>query len=80
MMVIRNLCVLNYAQGFTMWHYRAESLQSVIHPGYFASAAGIIAQGDHVHVSAPDGGAVLFVADSACRVARRFAIVAMVHA
>ena len=34
---IRNLSVLNYAQGFTFWHYRASGtpLDAVLAPGFF---------------------------------------------
>ena len=60
---IRNLSVLAYAQGFTHWHYRAAGLRlaQVLAPGFFKAAAGRIATGDHIKVSAADGGADLFV-------------------
>ena len=61
---IRNLSVLAYAQGFTLWHYRAGDsgvLSDVEAPGFFNSDAGTICAGDMITVSAADGGAMLFV-------------------
>jgi hypothetical protein len=61
---IRNLSVLAYAQGFTLWHYRAgkEPLNRVAERGYFNDAADMFNSGDMVLVSGADGGRVLFVA------------------
>jgi hypothetical protein len=60
---IRNLSVLAYAQGFTLWHYRAagSAIAHTAAPGFFDSAADMIAAGDMLLVSAADGGRVLFV-------------------
>ncbi len=60
---IRNLSVLAYAQGFTLWHYRAAAspLARVGEHGFFDDAAEMFAAGDMVLVSAADGGRVLFV-------------------
>ena len=60
---IRNLSVLAYAQGFTLWHYRAgrAGLDRVAHQGFFNEAADMFAAGDMVLVSAADGGRVVFV-------------------
>ena len=61
---IRNLSVLAYAQGFTLWHYRAgvAALDQVAGRGFFNDAADMFAAGDMVLVSAAEGGRVLFVA------------------
>lgn len=59
--VLRNLCVIGHGFGFTQWHYSAESLREVLETGFFDDAAGMITQGDHVSISAPDGGAVLYM-------------------
>ena len=61
---LRNLSVLAYAQGFTLWHYRAAAapMARTAAPGFFNPAADMIAAGDMVLVSAADGGRVLFVA------------------
>lgn len=60
---IRDLSALSFAQGFTHWHYRAPALRlaQVLAPGFFNPAAGRIATGDHIKVSAADGGADLYV-------------------
>lgn len=60
---IRNLSVLAYAQGFTLWHYKAPGafLHDVTDKGFFDGASDMLAQGDMLLVSAVDGGKVLFV-------------------
>lgn len=60
---VRNLSVLAYAQGFTLWHYRggAASLADLALPGFFDQAQDMLAPGDHIHVSCADGGALLLV-------------------
>ncbi len=61
MFVARNLSVLAYAQGFTLWHYRAESrIADACAADFFDEASDLLAQGDMMLVSAPDGGRVLF--------------------
>jgi hypothetical protein len=67
---IRNLSVLRYAQGFTLWHYKASALigQAGEH-GFFDNAADMLAPGDMIMVSASDGGRILFVAATAGGVA-----------
>lgn len=60
---IRNLSVLAYAQGFTLWHYRAGGarLDQVAERGFFNDAADMFAAGDMVLISAAEGGRVVFV-------------------
>jgi len=70
---IRNLSVLAYAQGFTLWHYRANvptlgatvvppaSAAEIAEPGFFDPAADMLAQGDMLLVSTEDAGKLLFV-------------------
>jgi len=60
---IRNLSVLAYAQGFTLWHYKAAGypLAQAEAPGFFSPAADMLAGGDMLLVSAADGGRVMFV-------------------
>jgi hypothetical protein len=69
--VIRNLSVLAYAQGFTLWHYRAGAAQlgRVAEKGFFNDAADMFAAGDMVMVSAAEGGRVLFVTGTEAGVA-----------
>ena len=63
---IRNLSVLAYAQGFTLWHYRARdgALDRAAASGFFNSAADMLAVGDMMLVSASDGGRLLYVASA----------------
>ncbi len=60
---IRNLSVLAYAQGFTLWHYKALAapLATLAQPGFFDHARDMLATGDMVMMSARDGGRVAFV-------------------
>ena len=70
---IRNLSVLAYAQGFTLWHYRANvptlgatlvppaTAEEVAAPGFFDGATDMLAQGDMLLVSTPLTGSLLFV-------------------
>ena len=70
---IRNLSVLAYAQGFTLWHYRANvptlgaaltqpaTLDEVRAPGFFDPAADMLATGDMLLVSTPEAGGLLFI-------------------
>ena len=61
---IRNLSVLAYANGFTLWHYKSDGdvLPAVQSPGYFDDAVDMLAGGDMMLVSAPDGGKVVCIA------------------
>lgn len=61
---LRNLATLDYANGFTAWHYRSQlPMAAVLRPGFFDDARGShIGVGDHILVSAKDGGGSLYVA------------------
>ncbi len=64
--VVRNLSVLSYAQGFTLWHYRANgsdpaALREITDDEFFNPAADLLNQGDMIHVSAFLGGVTLYV-------------------
>lgn len=61
---VRDLSVLAYANGFTLWHYKAgdDALASVGALGFFDSAADMLASGDIMMVSAADGARVLAMA------------------
>jgi len=63
---VRNLSVLAYAQGFTLWHYRAPNARLAVldGPGFFNNAADMLAQGDMLMMSGSDGGRVAFVAST----------------
>jgi len=60
---VRNLSVLAYANGFTLWHYNtsSEDRSSVGGRGYFDDAGDMLAGGDVMMVSARDGGHMLCV-------------------
>ena len=62
-LAIRNFSVLNYANGFTTWHYKSasETIADISVPGYFHDAVDIMACGDFINVNAADGAAVLVV-------------------
>jgi hypothetical protein len=64
---IRNLSVLAYANGFTLWHYKADgdSLARVQAPDFFADAADMLANGDMMMVSADEGGRIISIAAGA---------------
>ncbi len=63
---LRNLSVLAYAQGFTLWHYRAgeDGIADVAAPDFFEEATDMLAGGDMLLASADDGGRVLFASPS----------------
>jgi hypothetical protein len=64
---IRNLSVLSYAQGFTLWHYRAGAarLDDVATLGFFNNAGDLLKVGDMMMITAIDGGRIVFVASTA---------------
>jgi hypothetical protein len=61
---IRNLSVLAYANGFTLWHYKAgkDRLNHIEEVDFFADAADMLAEGDMMIVSASDGGRIVIIA------------------
>ena len=61
---LRNLCVLAYANGFTLWHYKAapDALNNVSEQGFFADASDMLSAGDLIMISAQDGGRIASVA------------------
>jgi hypothetical protein len=67
---IRDLSVLAYAQGFTLWHYKAgaATLAEASATGFFDAASDMLAVGDMVMISARDGGRILCVAETKGRV------------
>ena len=47
----RELSVLAYANGFTLWHYRTAS-DDLLAPGYFDSAEELLREGDQIIANA----------------------------
>lgn len=62
-MQIRNLSVLAYANGFTLWHYKAFNtlLAQVSALDYFSDAEDMLTTGDLILVSASDGASIRVV-------------------
>jgi len=60
---VRNLSVLAYANGFTLWHYKAalEDQEGIGQPTYFEGAEDMLSGGDMMMVSARDGGRMLYL-------------------
>jgi hypothetical protein len=61
---IRDLSVLAYANGFTLWHYKAgdETQADVAGNDFFADASDMMAGGDMVMVSGSNGCRILCIA------------------
>lgn len=61
---VRDLSVLAYANGFTLWHYKmgAGAAKDAAAPDFFADASDMMAAGDLVMVSGGGGAAILCVA------------------
>jgi hypothetical protein len=61
---LRNLSVLAYANGFTLWHYKSgqDPLAQASAAGYFADAADLLAPGDMVMLSGQEGGKIATIA------------------
>lgn len=61
----RNLSVLAYANGFTLWHYKALHISAPTRLGcYFDPASEMLAVGDMILISAPVGGKIVIVTSS----------------
>jgi hypothetical protein len=61
---IRNLSVLAYANGFTLWHYKSgkDKLDTVSSGNYFADASDMLTAGDLIMITATDGARIVCVA------------------
>ena len=57
---LNNLSVLSYANGFTLWHYRAgqDMLADVSTTGFFDAADAMLTAGDMMMVSSHEGGRI----------------------
>lgn len=60
---IRNLSVLAYANGFTLWHYKSagDEWSEIASPDYFAEASDMMDAGNMIMVSAPKRGGIIAV-------------------
>ena len=56
---VRQLSVLAYANGFTLWHYRSAcSLAAVCAPGFFRDGTDMLNAGDVMMLNGSDGAGV----------------------
>jgi len=60
---IRDLSVLAYANGFTLWHYKSgiDTLAGVACDDYFADASDMMAAGDMILISAAKGCRIMCI-------------------
>lgn len=55
----KNLSVIAYANGFTLWHYAAnETMATISNTGYFNSVKTLMNVGDIVIINASDSTAI----------------------
>jgi outer membrane protein assembly factor BamB len=66
-LALRDLSVLAYANGFTLWHYKAGShtLADVSATGFLLGAADMLAVGDLMMISGADGARIVAIAPTA---------------
>ncbi len=60
----KNLSVIAYANGFTLWHYvgTAETMATITASGYFNSVKTLMNNGDIVIINASDNTSIKKVA------------------
>ena len=64
MFVNRNMSVIAYANGFTLWHYKSDTdLEKIETPGYFDKIQTLMAIGDIIVINAKDGTAIRAVTE-----------------
>ena len=61
-MLMRNLAVVSYAQGFTIWTYICDDLGKALAPDYFLSACDMLRENDLMIIRAKRGVAQRYVA------------------
>ena len=61
-MVFRNLAVVSYAQGFTIWTYLCDDLGKALASDYFLSACDMLRENDLMIIRAKRGVAQRYVA------------------
>jgi hypothetical protein len=68
----KNLSVIAYANGFTLWHYKAnETMTAISTSGYFSPVNTLMKTGDIILINASNGTAIksLTVAEGVVSVA-----------
>jgi hypothetical protein len=60
---LEGLSVVSYADGFTLWHYRAgtDTRAAVATAGYFTAAGHMLRAGDMLVANTADGMALMVV-------------------
>jgi hypothetical protein len=68
---LRNLSVLAYANGFTLWHYKTgpDGFGQAGSTGYFADAADLLCPGDMVMLSGEAGGKIATISGTGKNIA-----------
>ena len=60
----KNLAVLCYANGFTLWHYRTDdTMDEVSQPSYFSSIYGMVNVGDIMLLTCDDKSGFRMITD-----------------
>ena len=54
----KNLSVLVYANGFTLWHFKTDDILRDITDGYFNNSYDLMAPGDIFIINAKDGAVI----------------------
>lgn len=57
----RNLNVLAYANGLTMWHYKTTDVVEELLDGYFNPVATLMNQNDMLVINTGDQNCIMFV-------------------
>jgi len=61
----KNLSVIAYANGFTLWHYKAnEALATITASGYFSSVNSLMNTGDIILINGSNGTTMKSIAVS----------------
>lgn len=60
---IRNLSVLAYANGFSLWHYKSskDALHTICHGNYLEDAHDMLSVGDMIMITAPGEARIVVV-------------------
>lgn len=55
----KNLSVIAYANGFTLWHYKEDAtLATITASGYFSSLKNLMNTGDIILINGSNGSAI----------------------
>jgi hypothetical protein len=61
---IRDLSVLAYANGFTMWHYKTSNATYVMVANFFKDAQDMLSVGDMIIITGESVAKILVVAET----------------